>query len=130
MTKQDARIKEHMLVKSLAEQKSVKESDIQILEWSTTAGSGDTDNFATDMVAIIGKADVKGSTVSFSYMAKVLPNGEMRKQMVKHVSHINDIVFISICETWINFSWKSLRKSTLSMQSFCPWLRKLDKKRN
>ncbi len=43
------------------------------------------DNFATDMVAIIGQASVQGKHIVFSYMAKVLPNGAMRHEMVKKV---------------------------------------------
>ncbi len=87
MSDKDDRITTKSLVKSLAAEHNVSDADIKLLDWSTKAGSGDTDNFATDMVAVNGKATVSGKEVAFSYMAKVLPNGKMRQEMVKKVNN-------------------------------------------
>ena len=43
------------------------------------------DNFATDMLAVVGRSSIEGKPTDFSYMIKVLPKGEMRNQMVKKV---------------------------------------------
>ena len=81
----DERVSEHMLVRSLAAEFSLKDADIKILDWSTKTGGADADNFCTDMVAVKGTADLSGKAHSFSYMAKVLPKGKFRSEMVKKV---------------------------------------------
>ena len=90
--KNDDRILEYMIVKSLAKKYKVVESDVKILEWFTEAGIAATDNFATDMVAVKGKSEIQGKQESFSFMTKVVPKGEMRNDMVKQVINSHSVM--------------------------------------
>ncbi len=81
----DQRITNELLIGALAAEHKVDKSKISVTEWSTSAGSGVTDNFACDMLAIKGKAVVDGKDKTFDYMAKAEPIPDFKKEMLKVV---------------------------------------------
>jgi len=82
----DERLNEQLLKSSVAKNFEVSEDLVQIKDWSATSGSADGDNFSCDLIAVKGSALVNGKPETFSYMCKVEPAEEMRKQMMKKVS--------------------------------------------
>ncbi len=85
-TEQDSRIQDGMLKKALANQFQVPEDVIEIVEWTSGAGSGAADNFACDMVAVKGKAKINGSLKEFSYMTKLAPDIKIKADMLRSVN--------------------------------------------
>ncbi len=86
MAEKDERLKDYMLQKALAKDLKIEESEVEVVDWESYAGANPGENFATDMVAVKGKAKIKGGLKDFSYMTKVAPLGEFRANMIKNVS--------------------------------------------
>ncbi len=85
-TERDPRIEDAMLKKALADQFKVREDEVEIVDWTSGAGSGAADNFACDMVAVRGKAKIKGSLQDFSYMTKLPPAIKAKAEMFRSVN--------------------------------------------
>jgi hypothetical protein len=81
----DSRVTTEMLEKAVAEDQDVPLKDVQILKWSASAGAADGEGFSAEMLAVNVTAIVKGLFKDFSYMAKVVPENEMRAKMLKEV---------------------------------------------
>lgn len=84
-SERDERINEELLKSSVAKKFGVSEDLVRIEEWSTSGGSADGDNFSCELIAVKGSALVNWKPESFSFMCKVEPTVEMRKQMLKQV---------------------------------------------
>ncbi len=91
----DDRITETMLMEALASQHKVDKSKISLDDWTTSSGSGVSDNFACDMVAISGEALVNNKPEHFDYMAKLEPSIEHRRNMLREVK-VTSIYFTLI----------------------------------
>ncbi len=116
---QDSRIQVQILQTALAQQFKVAEDDVEVLDWSTEAGSAFGEGFACDMVSVKGKAKIRDQTEEFSFMSKLAPLSQKRMEMFKQVRRALSKGYWSSDIDANVFRWALLKKSTWCMESFC-----------